>query len=553
MATITIDGQELQVAETDCLNVIEAAGRAGVEIPYYCWHPGLSVVASCRMCLVEVGRKNDEGEIEMGPRLVPACQTPASEGTVVVTDSEKVLENRRAVQEYLLLDHPVDCPICDRAGECDLQDYYYNHGRSQRRDLPEPFSSRRKELGPEVTFFADRCVMCSRCVRFTREVSGTSELQVVDRGNASEIDIFPGFPIDNKLSGNVVDLCPVGALCSRDFLYRQRVWFLNEHDSICTGCATGCSVRVDENRNTIYRLKPRHNPEVNNWWMCDEGRLGYHFVGSDERLSRPRQRRADGWCDVEWPEVIESLQDELVAAAGEGDGRELAFVLSPMLACEEAYLAGEYALSLNPNVQLVLGHVPVVGEDDVYPKSPGPTPVGGDFTIRAEKCPNRRGVAALIEGWGQPPVGFDELLQRVVAGEVTGVVLTGGYHQPWLTTEQVAVLSGLKLLVRTDILSQEASRECGDYLLPGAAWAEKSGSYVNHDGVIQGTQRAVRPPGDARSEGRIFWELAGRARLYHVGDVLDELAGKMTFFAPCADGAVGELGIALGRQEESLT
>ena len=552
MATITIDGQELEVAETERLNVIEAAGRAGVEIPYYCWHPGLSVVASCRMCLVEVGRKNDEGEIEMGPRLVPACQEPAADGTVVVTGSAKVLENRRAVQEYLLLDHPVDCPVCDKAGECDLQDYYYNHGRSQRRDLPEPFSSRRKELGPEVTFFTDRCVMCSLCVRFTREVTGTSELQVVDRGNASEIDIFPGFPIDNKLSGNVVDLCPVGALCSRDFLYQQRVWFLDGHDSVCTGCATGCSVRIDEHRNTIYRLKPRHNPQVNDWWMCDEGRLSYQVVGSADRLSTPRKREDDHWCDADWSPLIETLREDLVAAAARDDGRGLAFVLSPMLTCEEAYLAGEYALSLNPNVQLVLGQVPVIGEDDVYPKNAQPPPAGGGFTIRAEKCPNRHGVTALIEGWGRPLVEFEALMAQVATGEVAAVVLTGGYHQPWVTAEHAEVLSRLELLVQIDILASEVTRERGDYLLPGATWAEKTGSYVNHEGVLQVTQRAVRSPGGARSEGRIFWDLSGRERLYHAGDVLDELAGKMAFFAPCAEGAAGSLGIKLGKKEGSV-
>ncbi len=184
MAIITINGQELPIGDQDRLNVIQAAERAGIHIPYYCWHPGLTVVGSCRMCLVEAGQKDKEGKVQMQPRLVPACQTPARDGTVVVTDSEKVKENQRTVEEYLLLDHPVDCPICDRAGECYLQDYYYQHGRRERRDLPQPFTSRRKDLGPEVTLFIDRCVMCSRCVRFTREVSGTAELEVIERGGS---------------------------------------------------------------------------------------------------------------------------------------------------------------------------------------------------------------------------------------------------------------------------------------------------------------------------------------------------------------------------------
>src|SRR5260221_7151584 len=227
MATITIDGKDIQIGDNERLNVIQAADRAGVAIPFYCWHPGLSVVASCRMCLVETGTKNKgTGEISMMPKLVPACQTPAKDGTVVVTNSAKVRANQNFVQEGILLDHPVDCPICDQAGECWLQDYYFNHGHHERRADVRPFTSKRREIGQHVTLFVDRCVMCSRCVRFTREISGGGELMVIDRGSHSEIDIFPGFPLNDKLSGNTNDICPVGALCSTDFLYQQRVWFM---------------------------------------------------------------------------------------------------------------------------------------------------------------------------------------------------------------------------------------------------------------------------------------------------------------------------------------
>ena len=543
MATITINGEDFELDDSERLNVIEAAERFGIEIPYYCWHPGLSVVASCRMCLVEVGQRNDEGMVQMGPRLVPACQTPARDRTVVVTDSETVEENRRAVEEYLLLDHPVDCPICDRAGECSLQDYYYSHGRDQRRDLPQPFTSRRKDLGPEVTFFVDRCVMCSRCVRFTREVSGTAELQVVERGNKSEIDIFPGYPIDNKLSGNVVDLCPVGALCSRDFLYEQRVWFLNGHDSVCTGCSTGCSIRIDENRNTIYRLKPRHNPNVNGWWICDDGRLGYKYVASPDRLTTPRRRTNGVLNDAGWPDVMQALKNDLSQTAGRHGGQALACILSPMLTCEEAYLLAKYMKSIDADVRLALGKVPVVGEDDVYPKTSNGD---GDpkFVIRAEKCPNRRGVEAVIRSWDAEVLDFDTVLSQVASGAVRSVLITGGYPQVWLSAEEIESFSNLELFVLVDILKSEAAGKV-DYLLPGAAWAEKPGSYVNHAGVLQTTDRAVRPPGDARVEGRIFWELTGRQRLYHAGDVLAELAAEIPFFAPCAEGEVGEHGVML--------
>lgn len=544
MPTITINNHEIQLADPDRLNVIQAAERVGVEIPYYCWHPGLSVVASCRMCLVEVGQKDKEGKVQMQPRLVPACQTPARDGTVVITNSEKVKENRRAVEEYLLLDHPVDCPICDRAGECYLQDYYYEHGRSERRDVAHPFTSRRKDLGPEVTLFTDRCVMCSRCVRFTREISGTGELQVVDRGNHSEIDVFPGFPIDNKLSGNVVDLCPVGALCSRDFLYQQRVWFLQSHSSICTGCSSGCSIQIDENRGTLYRIKPRFNPNANEWWICDEGRLGYEFVASSDRLTTPQRRTGAALNDAEWPDVIAALRDDLTEGVRRHGGRATVGVLSPMLTCEEAYLLGKYLKSLGPEVRLALGRVPVVGEDDHYPKTRNGSPATPKFTIHAEKCPNRRGVEAILMDLDRQVIAFDSVVAEMNSGTVKTVLLTGGYPVPWLQPSEIEALAQPELVVLVDILASLATTNA-DYVLPGAAWAEKQGSYVNHEGLLQMTERAVRAPGHSRAEGRTFWELAGRPRMYHAGDVLRELAKEIPCFAACAHGDVPEHGVLL--------
>ena len=238
MPTVIVDEQEIEIGADERLNCIEAARRAGVEIPHYCWHPGLSVVASCRMCLIQAGTRNAEtGEVSMIPKLVPGCQTPVKDGTVIVTDSEAVQESRARVEEALLIDHPIDCPICDKAGECLLQDYHFEHGQSERRADIHAFSSRRRDVGPTVTLFVDRCIMCTRCVRFTREVTGTAELMVSARGAKEEIDTFPGFPLDNKLGGNVVDLCPVGALGDKDFLYQQRVWFLKKTENVCGGCA----------------------------------------------------------------------------------------------------------------------------------------------------------------------------------------------------------------------------------------------------------------------------------------------------------------------------
>ncbi len=354
MAKVIVDGIEVELAPGERLNGIQAAERAGIDIPRYCWHPGLSVVASCRMCLVETGTRNAEtGAVTMVPKLVPACQTPATDNTVFVTNSEKVEKSRAMVEEDLLIDHPIDCPICDKAGECYLQDYHFKYGQDQRRADVRPFTSRRREMGDTVTLFVDRCVMCTRCVRFTREISGSSELFVINRGSHEEIDVFPGFPLENKLSGNVVDLCPVGALGDKDFLYQQRVWFMKEHDGVCTGCSTGCSIKVEENQDTVYRLKPRENPHINQWWMCDDGRYGYHYVHSDKRLTNVERQDGPKSTLLEWSQVIREI-DEKFRAVG-----RVAVVLSPHLTVEEAYLLAKYARSVDEQALVVLGPVAV--------------------------------------------------------------------------------------------------------------------------------------------------------------------------------------------------
>ncbi len=258
------------------------------------------------MCLVETGTKDKEtGKITMMPKVVPGCQTPAKDGTVFVTNSDKVKASRAMVEEDLLIDHPIDCPICDKAGECLLQDYHFEHGQEERRADIRPFTSRKRDVGETVTLFVDRCIMCTRCVRFTREITGTAELMVANRGSHEEIDVFEGYPLDNKLSGNVVDLCPVGALGDRDFLYKQRVWFMKKHNGVCAGCATGCSITIDENQDAVFRLKPRENPHINKWWMCDEGRYNYNDIHRADRLNGPKRRKGAGYNpqdmdNIEW-------------------------------------------------------------------------------------------------------------------------------------------------------------------------------------------------------------------------------------------------------------
>jgi NADH-quinone oxidoreductase subunit G len=529
MITVIIDGHELQLADHERLNAIQAAARAGIEIPRYCWHPGLSVVGSCRMCLVEAGSRDAKtGRITMLPKLVPACNTPARDGTVINTTGEKVQHARAMVEEDLLLRHPIDCPICDKAGECDLQDYHFRYGQPERRADVNPFSSRRRDLGDNITLFVDRCVMCSRCVRFTREISGTGELLVANRSHHEEIEVLPGFPLDNQLSGNVVDLCPVGALGDKDFLYRQRVWFMNRHAGVCTGCATGCSIWVEENQDRVYRLKPRENPHLNQWWMCNEGRYGYPHVHSDRRLFEPKHRQGQQAAAVDWPALVDEL-DERLRKAG-----PLAAVISPHLTVEEAYLLAKLVRGIDPQALLVLGPVPVVGEDQKFPTG---------FTIRAEKCPNRRGVEEIIARLSGRLTRFDEFLPALDRGAVRGCWVSGGYKSDWIDEATAARFQRLDLLVVQDLFPSPLSARA-DYQLPGAAFAEREGCYVNFADRIQAVGRAIRPPSGVRSEGSLYWDLLGRPGLYDARAVLDEISREILYFAAAA-GPLPAVGIDL--------
>jgi NADH-quinone oxidoreductase subunit G len=520
MGTVIVDGQEIEVGDGERLNGIQVAERAGVEVPHYCWHPGLTVVASCRMCLVETGRRDPAtGEISMMPKLVPACQTPARDGTVFVTDSELVRNARAMVEEDLLIRHPIDCPICDKAGECHLQDYHFSHGREQRRADIKPFTSRRRPLGDTVTLFVDRCVMCTRCVRFCREVPGSSELMVVNRGAHEEIDAFPGFPLDNKMSGNVVDLCPVGALGDRDFLYSQRVWFMKDHDHVCAGCSSGCSIHIDENQDHIYRLRPRANPHVNQWWMCDEGRYGWKHVHDAARQISPRSRQADGsYANVEWSELTTLLEASLRKT------KRLAAVLSPQLTVEEAYLLAKYVRQLDPAAVLAVGPVPVVGEDETY---------AGGFTIRAEKCPNRRGVEAVATRIGGELVRWESFLEQLGQQAFDGVWVTGGYPSAWHDEQVAEQFADLELLVVQDAFASPLW-DRADFQLPGASFAEREGSFVNATDRLQSFGWGIRPPAGVQTEGRLYWRLLQRTGMYDARQVLDEVAREISYFAAAA-------------------
>ena len=545
MPIVIVNNKPVEIGPSERLNCIQAAQRAGVEIPSYCWHPDLSVVASCRMCLVEMGDKKPDGTIAMQPKLFPGCQTPVKDGTVIVSDSKKVRDAQKATLEYLLLNHPLDCPVCDQAGECGLQDYSYEYGRGYSR-LQEPKNLKpdKDYIGDQITLFTDRCIMCTRCVRFTREISGTAELQVTSRGTHEEIDIFPGIPCDNKLAGNVVDLCPVGALCSKDFLYEQRVWWLKSADSVCPDCSAGCSIKVDQNNETVFRLKPRSNPQAQGSFMCDEGRFGWKYVHSDQRLKLPEQRSGGQTVSKNWDAILPAVRNALKDAALRAPNK-FAAVISPWATVEEAYLLATYARKLSPKAKLAIGPVRKVGEDDLYPKDVHGQPASPTkFTIRAEKCPNRRGVEAVLKHVQGSVVEFSQVLDQVSRGEIDTLFVLGGDPEGWISAADVAKLDKLKLLVVQDLLASAASAKA-QFVLAGAAWAEKDGTFVNHNGLAQAIHRALRGPEEARPDARILMDLAERHGMFHAPTLRKEIAAAIPALAGLAVGELGELGVML--------
>jgi NADH-quinone oxidoreductase subunit G len=537
MAVIYINEKRVDIG-TEKLNLIQAALKIGIYIPYYCWHPALTVVASCRMCLVEIGERKPDGSVVMQPRVVPACQTPAKDGTVVISNSPKAHAAQRQTLEGLLLNHPLDCPVCDKAGECLLQDFSFRYGNRDSRMIDDKFAPPNKpNIGRDIALFTDRCIKCSRCVRFTREISGEAELMFISRADHEEIDIFPGYPCDNKLAGNVVDLCPVGALCSKDFLYKQRVWFMKAQRSVCPDCSTGCSVYIDANKDIVYRLRPRYNPQAQGYFMCDDGRLGYHYINLKSRFRQSLIRRGSALVPADWKEVLPEVRRGLEEAA-KRNAAAVAGVLSPFLTCEEAYLLARYLKGLSSEVWLAMGPVPVLGEDDTYPKDRKGRPVQPvKFTIRAEKCPNRRGVEEVLRHFEGGVIPFAEVLRVAGDGRLQALYIAADYpprHEGWISETEASALERVPLLIVQDLLPSPAS-DRAQYVVPAASFAEKDGTFVNQAGLAQAVRWAVTPSEDCRSDGQIFLDLLGRRGLVHAPSLRAELAREVAYFARLSD------------------
>jgi NADH-quinone oxidoreductase subunit G len=502
--SLTIDGVELTVPAGTRL--MEAAERAGVVVPRYCYHPGIpSAPAQCRICLVEV---EDE------PKLLPSCVTVAQDGMVVRTASASAKLARRSVIEFLLLNHPLDCPICDAAGQCMLQDYALETRQLETRLHEEKQVMGRDRIADDILYFADRCIICTRCVRFMRDVAEDDALIVARRGHKAYIDTFPGKDLDNPFQGNIVDVCPVGALVHEDFLFKARAWDLDKTPGVCPGCSTGCNVTIDVKENQILRLKPRFNPDVNSYWMCDHGRK--HLVMSNRgvRAEVPLIREGDRLVPVDWGRALEWVTDRIEALTGgasrQGGASTGYALVSPHASNESLF----YLRRLLDYLGVRGGSFRVeTGDTATLPGFP-------KLQLRAERAPNATGARAL--GYGQ--VYGD--LAEAVGGAL--VVLDDALHDvPPTFGEETSFFLYIGTRLPTEARSADA-------ILPVTTFAEMDGSFTNFEGRVQRFHQALAPPGIARPAwmvlSRLLEELGEGRAVLGARDAFAELSARAGAF-----------------------
>lgn len=526
MPKFTLNGQEIETKTGR--TIIQAAEENGIEIPHYCYHPDLPIDGNCRMCLVDV---------EKMPKLTPACTTMVNEGMVVRSDNERVKEAVRGVLEFLLINHPVDCPVCDQAGECRLQDYYMVYGL-HTSEIPLEMKVRKRkviDLGPMVVLDQERCVLCSRCIRFFDHVTETGEMQFFGRGDHVAIGTFEDRPLDNPYSGNVVDICPVGALTSRDFRFKCRVWFLHATDSVCGGCSTGCTVRIDHRDGAVFRVIPRRNPEVNESWLCDEGRLSFHELNQAPRIQRPLMKGRDGvQAPVTWEEAVRSVDSRLREIRDvSGPGAILGFA-SPSATNEALFLFKRYLAGQLGATQFDFR---IASEDkDVLEEE--------DQILRHfDKHPNSTGAIKL--GLMSPQLGgIEGAIRAARAGEIrAGVVI---YFKPLVRRPSDEEVEG-RIFELIDVLeysvvlaAHKSDWQAGaSAVLPVTPWSEEEGTYTNFQGRIQFAGKAIEPGGDALA----VWETF--AMLLHANGAESPWMSAEDVFATMSESVPAYKGITL--------
>ena len=525
--------------------VIEACEQAGSYVPHYCYHKKLSSPGNCRMCLIEMGmpKLGPDRKPELGADGKPvinwmlrpqiSCAQDIAEGMGVRTNSPLVKECQRGVMEFLLINHPLDCPICDQAGECLLQEFSVEYGAAESRFLENKVKKPKNVvLGPRVTLDDERCILCSRCIRFCQEIAKDDVLGFVDRGSHTVLTAHPGKRLENNYSLNTVDICPVGALTSSDFRFKMRVWFLKETKSICTSCATGCNTLIGTREDIIYRQTPRENDAVNSCWMCDYGRLNFGYLESETRLLEPRISSGEKLSAVDWKTAITQAALEL----RQFSGCEIAIVASGRMTNEELWLTRQIARSLG--VRYV----------DIVPRS-GP---GDDILLSEDRNPNTNGARLILQLDSEPGAKLSAIAEAMKSGQVKVLIALG--ENPTKFGISLEQLSNLPAFIAMDILSNVAT-EHATIILPSSGFAEKRGSMINGKGRLQRLNRAVRPPGTARDDWEILRDLlqalGGSNGIYSIEDVFRQMRDAVPEFAGLSLSKIGDLGVHVMQLEES--
>ena len=540
---VKVDGREISVPKTmpDPLTgkptpttMIQACNAAKTDVPHYCYHPKLPVVGNCRMCLVEFGtpamgpdRKpvmNPDGtpKIAKSPRPAIACATPVSPGMEIYTTTPGVKQMREGVLEFLLINHPLDCPICDQAGECKLQEYSVEYGQSAGRFVEQKVHKPKQvDLGPRIVLDDERCILCTRCIRFTRDIAGDDALGIVNRGSYNTLSSYPGKAFDNNYTLNTVDICPVGALTSKDFRFQMRVWFMKETKSVCTSCATGCNIVMGSREDKIYRYEPRENDAVNSSWMCDAGRLNYKWIGRADRLSEVKVRGAK----TTWSAALNEISAKLKAAVP----GSVAMVASARQTNEELFLLSKLA----GKIHALTDSVPRMGEAD-------------KLLVAADKNPNS--VGARFAGIAATPMGskLKDIAEGIRNGNIKTLIVFGeDVTRHGIGTD---LLAKLETLVVSDILPN-ATTAAAQYLLPGCAHAEKRGSFTNHKGRVQRFMKAVEAPGDARSEWEFLHELVynvtGQNGFASIEGLFNQMANELPGFNGLTWASLTDIGVTV--------
>jgi NADH-quinone oxidoreductase subunit G len=531
MPTLTIDGR--QVESPGGSTVIQAAERLGIFIPRYCYHPGLSIAGNCRICLVEV---------EKNPKLQIACNAPVTDGMVVHTTSAKAEEGRRAVLEFLLANHPLDCPVCDQSGECDLQNFYMNFGLYDPRFREQKVKKKKAvAIGPHVMLDQERCILCSRCVRFTDEISKTGEFGIFNRGDRAELGLYPDQQLDNPYSGNVIDICPVGALTERDFRFKARVWYLSSAATVCNGCAQGCNIdihyvldRPHLNQGArVLRLKPRYNADVNQWWMCDEGRFGFHWM-DEGRLTKVRHQGVDST----WEQAVAAIVAALAKLRQNGTGSKIGVIASTQLTNEELFLIREiFQGALGARVAI---SVPTArGYSD-------------NFLIKADKTPNTLGATLVGLSGGTAPEAA-RVVDEALEGRIEALWIFGHDLLDSIGEEKLRELSRRLGLFVFSGTNEHPGVSWFHWVLPTAAYVEKDGTFVNCHGRVQRIGRAFQTLPDSREDWNILLEIArqlDRPLAWHSPtEIFRAMAEALAPFSGLSYEAIGSQGAAVALGE----